>query len=300
MSRLKANLLLLLTAVIWGSTFTVTKFVTDVFSPYFIIAIRFTLATLALLGPALARRNQWKAGYWSAGLWMGITLCVGYLLQTVGLSMDTVPGKSAFLTAIYCILVPFLYWIFFKTKPQANHLVAAGIFVVGIGFISLSGSGFGLTAGDGVILLGGVACAMNIVVTAHFSKGRDSLLITTIQLGVVAVAAWCLVFLTKGIPAASTPFAIGGTIYLGLIATALCLLMQTVGIKYTSPTLAAILLSLESVFGVVFSVLFYHENLTPRMCIGFVLVFGAVLLAQYTPAKSRVSQKKKSESLASE
>ncbi len=285
MTKTKASLILLLTAAIWGSTFTVTKYTADVFSPYYIIALRFTIAAAVLTVPVWKRRRGLDAGYWKAGFWMGLTLCLAYLAQTIGLALDTSPGKSAFLTAVYCVLTPFLYWLVAKQRPRWPHMAAALLCVAGIGLISLSG-GAGLTAGDAVTLASGVFTALNIVSIAMGSQGRDPLLLTWIQMCVVAVFSWISVLLSGGLPTEFTWAALGGTVYLGLFATALCLLLQTIGLKYAGATVGSVLLSLEAVFAVLFSLLFYGEALTPRTGVGFVLVFSAILLAQFEPGKT--------------
>ena len=226
MTKTKAFLILLLTAAIWGSTFTVTKYTADVFSPYWIIALRFTIAAAVLSIPVWKRRRSLNAGYWKAGFWMGLSLCLAYLAQTLGLALDTSPGKSAFLTAGYCVLTPFLYWLLAKQRPRWPHMAAALVCLAGIGLLSLSG-GAGLTTGDAVTLASGVFTALNIVSISMGSQGRDPLLLTWIQMCVVAVFAWSSVWLADGLPAAFSWPALGGTVYLGLFATALCLFLPS-------------------------------------------------------------------------
>ena len=284
MTKTKASLILLLTAAIWGSTFTDTKCTVDVFSPYLIIALRFTIAAAVLSVPVWRRRRTLSVGYWKAGFWMGLTLCLAYLSQTLGLALDTSPGKSAFLTAVYCVLTPFLYWLPAKQRPRWPHMAAALLCLAGIGLISLSG-GAGLTAGDAVTLASGVFTALNIVSIAMGSQGRDPLLLTWIQMCVVAVFAWISVWLGGGLPTGFSWPALGGAVYLGLFATALCLYLQTVGLKYAGASVGAVLLSLEAVFAVLFSILFYRETFNLRTGIGFLLVFGAILLAQCDPGR---------------
>jgi len=107
------------------------------------------------------------------------------------------------------------------------------------------------------------------------------LLLTTIELWVVTVFAWLFVFLGNGYPTRFPMDAVGGIVYLGLFATALCLYMQSYGLKYAEPAVGGMLLSLESVFGVVFSVIIYHEEITVRMLFGFAVIFAAILLSQW-------------------
>lgn len=275
-----AKLALLLTAALWGSTFTIGKLAADVFSASFIIAFRFLIASLALLPAAYPLRKELDRKYWVDGFWMGLTLFLSYILQVGGLALDTSPGKSAFLCTTYSVVVPFLHWFVTKERPKAHHIVCVFLCLSGVGILSLSG-GWGMSAGDILTVLSGIPCAMNMVLTAIVSKNRNVLLLTTIELWVVTIFAGLFVVFGSGFPAEYPMGAVGGIVYLGLVATALCLFMQSYGLKYAVPAIGGMLISLESVFGVVFSVLIYHEKITFRMIVGFAVIFLAIILSQW-------------------
>ena len=148
-----------------------------------------------------------------------------------------------------------------------------------------------MSAGDLLTVLSGVPCAVNIVISAIVCKNRNVLLLTTIELWVVTVFAWLFVFLGNGFPAEYPLEAVGGIVYLGLIATALCLFLQSYGLKYAEPAIGGMLLSLESVFGVVFAVIIYHEQITLRMLLGFAVIFFAIVLSQWDGKKEGGAQK---------
>lgn len=279
-----AKIVLFLTAVLWGSTFTVGKLASEVFSASFIIALRFLVAAVALLVVAFPQRKQLDRATWTAGFWMGITQFLAYLLQVGGLALDTSPGKSAFLCTTYSVLVPFLYWLVAKERPKLRHVACVFICMAGVGILSLTG-GWGMSMGDVLTVLSGVPCAMNIVISAIACRKRNVLLLTTVELWVVTAFAWIFVFAGKGLPTQFPIGAVGGVVYLGLIATALCLYMQGFGLKYAEPAIGGMLLSLESVFGVIFSVLIYHEKVTARMFIGCAVIFAAILLSQWEGEK---------------
>ena len=276
---------LFLTAMLWGTTFSIGKLATEAFSPSFIIALRFSVATLALVIASYPIRNQVNKKYLTDGIWMGITLFLSYLLQVVGLSLDTSPGKSAFLCTTYCVLVPFLHWFVTKERPKWLHILCVFICLVGIGILSLQG-GWEMSMGDILTVLSGVPCAFNIVVSSIACRDKNPLLLTTIELGVVVILAWICVFVTNKFPTEFSLNTVGGIVYLGLIATALCLYLQSYGLKYAEPSIGGMILSLESVFGVIFSIIIYHERITLRMLIGFITVFIAVILSQYEGDKS--------------
>ena len=280
---------LFLTAVLWGSTFSIGKLATEVFSASFIIAFRFQIACLALLVVAWPQRKQLDKKYWIDGFWMGLTLFASYVLQVGGLTLDTSPGKSAFLCTTYSVMVPFLYWIVTKEPPKVRHIVCVLLCMTGVGILSLTG-GWGMSAGDFLTVASGVPCAMNIVISSLVCRDRNVLLLTTIELWVVTILAWIFVFAGGGLPAEYPMGAVGGIVYLGLFATALCLYMQSYGLKYAEPAIGGMILSLESVFGVIFSVIIYHENITFRMLMGFAVIFAAILLSQWEGKKKETGE----------
>ena len=285
-----AKIALFLTAMLWGSTFTIGKLAAEAFSASFIIALRFLVAGMVLLIVAFPQRMELDRKYWIDGFWMGLTLFLSYLLQVGGLTLDTSPGKSAFLCTTYSVMVPFLHWFATKKRPKLRHIVCVFLCLGGVGILSLSG-GWGMSAGDLLTVASGVPCAVNIVISSLVSKDRNVLLLTTIELWVVTVFAWIFVFAGSGLPASFPVDAVGGIVYLGLFATALCLYMQSFGLKYAEPAIGGMLLSLESVFGVIFSILIYHEKITLRMLAGFAVIFAAIVLSQWEGNKNSTAVK---------
>ena len=273
------KLALFLTAMLWGTTFAIGKIATEVFSASFVIALRFSVATIALLIVSAPYYKVLNKEYWVHGIWMGITLFISYILQVEGLAGDTSPGKSAFLCTTYCVMVPFLHWFATKKRPQLLHILCVFICLLGIGILSLQG-GFEMSAGDILTVLSGVPCAVNIVISSIVCQNKNPLLLTTIELGVVAVLAWICVLFTDTFPKEFPLNTVGGIVYLGLIATALCLFLQSYGLKYAEASIGGMILSLESVFGVLFSIIIYHETITLRMLIGFAVIFTAIILSQ--------------------
>ena len=280
-----AKIALFVTAVLWGSTFTIGKLASEVFSAAFIIALRFLIASLVLLVVAYPQRKQLDRKYWVAGFWMGVTLFISYILQVGGLALDTSPGKSAFLCTTYSVMVPFLYWFVTKERPKTRHILCVFLCLAGVGILSLTG-GWGMSAGDLLTVASGIPCAVNIVISSIVCKDRNVLLLTTIELWVVTVFAWLFVLAGNTFPAEFPLGAVGGIVYLGLFATALCLYLQSYGLKYAEPAIGGMILSLESVFGVIFSVLIYREKVTFRMLAGFAVIFLAIVLSQQEGKKT--------------
>ena len=273
------KLALFLTAMLWGTTFAIGKIATEVFSASFVIALRFTVASITLIIVAAPLYKLLNKEYWLDGIWMGITLFISYILQVEGLAGDTSPGKSAFLCTTYCVMVPFFHWFAMKKRPQLLHILCVFICLLGIGILSLQG-GFEMSSGDVLTVLSGVPCAVNIVISSIVCQNKNPLLLTTIELAVVAVLAWIFVIFTDTFPSRFPLNTVGGIVYLGLVATALCLFLQSYGLKYAEASIGGMILSLESVFGVLFSIIIYHETITLRMLIGFAVIFTAIILSQ--------------------
>ncbi len=275
-----AKPLIVAATLIWGSTFFLLKDTLDDVDPLFLLAFRFTFAAVLL---ALVFRKRWKgvdAAYWRQGGLMGLFLFAAYTVQTYGL-MGTTPGKNAFFTSVYCVIVPFLYWLTDRRKPTVFHVAAAFLCVAGVGLVSWDG-GFVLSWGDGLTLISGLLYAFHIVAATRFSLKRDVFILTVIQFGTAAVCCWIgTLFFTHGVPVDGLPArAWWVLVYLAVAATSMALLFQNIGQKYTEPAAAALLLALEAPFGVAFSVIFTDEAPTPLMYLGFAVIFLAVVCSE--------------------
>ena len=277
-----ATPLIILATVIWGSSFVVMKSSVDVLPTFWLLAIRFTASAIVL---ALVFWKRWKLAdkqYFIGGGIMGFFLFLAYSFQTFGLE-GTTPGKNAFLTAVYCVIVPFLYWAVARQRPDRYNIAAAVLCIAGIGLVSVTGDNAAAASmGDGLTLVGGFFFAAHIVAVSRFSQGRDIFLLTAIQFASFALFSWLGVLATR--PALPVEALDGGLFfslaYLVIFASCGALLFQNIGQKYTAPATAAVLLSLEAPFGVLFSVLFADERPTPLMALGFVLIFVAVICSE--------------------
>lgn len=288
--KLWATVALLLTAAIWGSGFVFLDVAIEELSTSFIVASRFSIAAILIIIATFKKLHLLERGYFIGGLVSGTTLVMGNGLQTLGMVYGTTPGKSAFLTAAYCVIVPFLCWIFMKERPKKNHILSAIICLVGIGLISFDGE-FSMMIGDVATLGCSVAFAGNIISLAYYCRGRDPMLLTMVQICVSAIWGWIAVFITGGMPEHITSVAVGNIFYLAVFATALCLSLQTIGLKYINATVGTVILTLESVFGVIFAVLFCGEQVTLKIALGFAVIFFAVIFAQldFTNPKGEIS-----------
>jgi drug/metabolite transporter (DMT)-like permease len=278
--RRLAKPMLFTAALIWGSSFFIMKGAVDVIPTFYLLAIRFTGGAVLL---ALAGWKKWR-GFRRDYLWrgaiMGGFLFSAYSVQTFGIVWTT-PSNNAFLTAVYCVLVPFLYWLVMKKRPDRYHILAAVLCVAGVGLVSLNG-GFQIALGDALTLVGAFFYAAHIVAVAKVSPGKDIYLLTVFQFASAALYAWVGGLLFQQAPPASI-FSVDLVVqmaYLTVMCTAVALLFQNVGQVWSDPASASIILSLESVFGVLFSVVCYGDPVTPRLLAGFLLIFVAVVCSE--------------------
>lgn len=278
--NIKGGLLLLIAAMIWGSSFIVMKSAVDFLTPAVLLFVRFTLAAIFLSILFYKKIKSFPKEKIVGGLLTGCCLFFAYYVQTWGLNYTT-PGKNAFLTAVYCAIVPFLVWLFYHRRPDVYNFMAAFICVVGIGCVSLDGN-LSMNIGDFLTLCGGFMYAFHILMIKKFSDGVDGGAFTAFQFVGGAVLAGIVALLSEDITLVTR---IDSSIflqifYLAFFATAVTMLCQTIGQKYTSECNASLILSLESVFGVAFSVIFYGEVLTLKVIAGFILIFIAIIISE--------------------
>jgi drug/metabolite transporter (DMT)-like permease len=212
--------------------------------------------------------------------------------QNLGLLLTT-PGKNAFLTTSYCIMVPFLYWIIGRSKPDRFNIFAAVICLFGIGMISLNEK-FYITEGDFLTLLGGLLIAFQIVFFAVSSFKYDVVLITIVQFATSAIVSLFLHLIFEKIPAVSSfsSSIILQLLYLAVFCTLITMLLQNIGQKHVYPAQASIILSLEAVFAVIFSILFFNEHPSFQIYIGFLAMLMSVIISEGKPRFGKLKKLK--------
>ena len=272
---------LIVTTVIWGSSFVVMKNSVAVISPTYLLALRFTIASAALVAVFWKRVRALKKQDLLCGGLLGVFLFVSYFFQTYGLKYTTA-SKNAFITTLYVILVPFLHWFFNRKKPSRNNVAAAVIAVFGLALLSLEGD-LSVNIGDILTFICGFFYAVHIVFIDRYTEEHDPVGLTVTQMAVAAILSWIVAPLLEG----SMDFRvidkamIAGLLYLGIFSTMIGFLLQNVGQKHLSPNTSSILLSFESVFGLFFSVLFLKDPVTLKLAAGCVLMFASVILSEY-------------------
>lgn len=275
----------------WGSSFLILKNTIEQVPGFFVIAVRFLFAALATFLIMFKKMITMNKRTFVCGLLLGLATAFAYLVQTWGLKYTT-PARNAFLTATYCVMCPFMYWLLFRLKPTRYNVLAAITCITGVGMISLlggnGGTGENLLLGDGLTLISGVFYSLQIIFIDKFQKeGVDPmslLVVEFLSVGVVLGIAWAIFELpVSGLQAIVNIqpkqwISIG---YLTLVCTLFAQFAQIVGQRFANPNQSAIILSLEAVFGAMFSVIFGTEKLTVFLVIGFILTFSSILINEY-------------------
>lgn len=273
------KLALLFVAVAWGSSMVVIKGSTDILPAGSLLAWRFTIAALVLGIVNIKRLKQIDKEYIKSGILIGICLFMAYFTQTLGVMLE-MPGKSHFLSSAYCVFVPFLGWIVLKERPKIYHIIAAIMCATGIVLVSLVGS-FSISYGDSLSIISSVFWAAQIIAIAKWGSGKDPVLITILEFVVCAILAWAFTLTMEDSFAIQwNASAVGGVLYLGVVCSGICFLLQTIAQKTEDPTSVSIILSFENIFGLVFGAVFFGETFTPQSIVGFILMFLAIIIAE--------------------
>ncbi|MCB2290098.1 DMT family transporter [Clostridium sp. CS001] len=273
-----ADMSLLLVAIMWGGGFIAVKGALDNITPFYMMAMRFSISVIIMLvvfrkKVKLITKNDLK---W--GTLVGLLLFLGFAAQTIGMQYTTA-GKNAFLTGTNVVIVPFLYWIISKKRPDKYSLISAFLCFLGIGMLTLDG-GIRLGLGDSLTLLCAVFFAAHIVSVGFFTETVDAISLVIIQLGAAAVFSIIAALIYEPMPpslGSDTMFAIG---YLAIFSTMIAFIIQNVAQKYTTSTHAAIILCLESVFGSILSVIVLNEIFTSKMVLGCLTIFIAIITTE--------------------
>lgn len=271
---------LLAATVIWGVAFVVVKNQVNVMGATYILAFRFTVATIFLALIFIPKMKLMTKKTWLHGLIVGALLFGAYFFQTVGQKYTTA-GNSAFLTSFYVVLVPLLYALIFRKKPDLLDVICAVAALIGIGLISLSS--LSLNSGDGLTLVCGVFFALHIIALSRFTKTDDVCLLTMLQFLFAAAISWLIAPIYDGaidLQVLILPDTVLSLLFLGVLSSGVAFLFQSFGQKYTKAATSAMLLSTESVFGALAGWLWGGESISPWFVAGAIIMLAALIAGQ--------------------
>lgn len=293
MKKYLSPFLFIIATMLWGFAFSAQKAASDV--PPFtlgalrsVIAVFFLLAVIPLLdrftknGRALLnekKRPDLTKTELIGGVVAGVILAIASAFQQTGLGEGTDAGKAAFITALYVVIVPLISLLFGK-RPAANVYFGVVLAVIGFYFLCIK-PGTTLVFSDALVLVCALIFATHIIAIDYFSPGCDGVRMSMVQFATAFVlnALLALIFEMPLNPALLGE-RVGSILYLAIGSSGIAYTLQIVGQKNCDPTVASILLSLESVFGVVGAALFLGERMSGREYFGCAIVFAAVLLSQ--------------------
>jgi drug/metabolite transporter (DMT)-like permease len=287
--RRKADLALLFNAVVWGTTFVLVKSSLAKMSPVLFLALRFSLATVAL---GLLFSGRWRRvgkvtpKMLSAGSAIGVFLFLGYLLQTLGLQ-STSPPKSAFLTGLATVMVPLLGALVYRIRPRITEVAGVLAATLGMVLMTLQGPIGSISRGDLLTFGGAIAFAAHVVTTGHFAEEIAYEVLSITQVGAAALSALSLVWWVETPRIEWQPLVIWTVLITGLLCTAVAFTIQAWAQRFTTNTRTAIIYALEPVVAWITSYGLTGEGLSARGATGAGLILSGVLLVEMKPFQRR-------------
>ena len=290
--KMRGNLMLLLTALIWGTAFVAQSAGMDHVQPFTYNGVRTLIGGLVLIPvimlfdrlkpadgrPSAAEQKVINKNSLIGGICCGTVLCVASCFQQFGVSMTTA-GKAGFITALYIVIVP-LMGVFIKKKIPKIIWLCVAIAVAGFYLLCVK-EGFSVGTGDLLVLCCAFFFSIHIMVIDHFTAGKvDGVRMSCVQFLVAGIMAIVLMFLFEEPTLASIWDARVSILYAGVMSCGVAYTLQILGQKDTDPTTATLLMSLESVFAALSGWVLLHESLSLKEIFGCAMVFAAVILAQ--------------------
>lgn len=291
-------MLLLLTATIWGVAFVAQSVGMDYVGPFTFNTVRSLLGGIVLI-PCIVLLKRIDVGskdtagaaehasgdpagqrkvLLTGGVACGVLLCIASNLQQFGI-MYTSVGKSGFITAMYIVLVPVL-GIFLKKKAGIKIWCSVAIAVGGLYLLCMTDSGFSIQKGDLLLLLGAVIFSFHILTIDYFSPKVDGVKMSCIQFFTCGILSMVGMFLFEQPQIGAILQAWMPIVYAGVLSCGVAYTLQIVGQKGMNPTVASLILSMESVISVIAGWLILHQKLSGRELLGCVLMFAAIILVQ--------------------
>ena len=292
------NILLILTAFIWGTAFVGQRQGMEHMGPITFNACRMALAALTIgtasfvLRKRDARKQQdmseqsrkeYRKNTVIGGICCGFFLTLAALFQQMGM-VYTTAGKGGFITAMYILLVPVINWILFKRKSRPLVWIAVLMGIVGIYLLCVT-EGFILEKGDALIMVCPFFFAGHILCCDYFVQRADPVSMSAVQFLTVTVLSAVLAFLFENPSWQQVAAAVVPIVWLGVLSGGIGYTLQIIAQQYTDPTVASLLMSLEAVFAVLAGTVLLGERMSAREMIGAVIMFAAIILVQIPAGK---------------
>lgn len=278
-----ALLALVFVAIVWGAGFVLMKDAITQQPVFDFLATRFTLATLVMIAIRPQVLSSITKQTLLRGSVLGIMLGLAYITQTIGLDLTTA-AITGFLTGLYVVFTPLLFWFVFKKKVEKKVIVGTTLALTALLFISFNGISFD----PGQVWL--IACALlfagHIIGLSFWSNAKEIYPLTVVQLGAGSIVCW-LGAVPDGYQPPPSAFVWGTVVFTAVFATAMAFLIQTWAQSIMDPSRVAIILTGEIVFAAAIAVAVGQEVLTARTLIGGVLIVIAMLIVEWPDRKSK-------------
>ncbi len=291
MNRTRADAVLLLVALLWGTTFVAQKLGTSV-GPLTFVAVRFIAAALFLLplalwegrsavrraAPALTRADLLH------GAAIGLCLCTASLLQQTAMA-TTSATNAGFLTGVYMVLVPFVAWLVTRRRPRALVLAAGAIALYGAWLLAGgAGAALGWSLGDLLILVSDIVWAFHITLISQFRGiGARPMLLSFLQCALTGLVALPAAWLLEPASGAAIVGALPAIAYAGIVSSGIAFTLQIIAQRHTPPAEAALIMALESVFSALAGAVLLGESMSLRAALGAFLIMMGVVLVETSP-----------------
>ena len=280
--QLGNSLLLLLTATIWGSAFVAQSVGMEHVGPFTFTFSRSIIGGMVLL-PCILLLGKWKKGFatkveWIGVICCGIALCVASNFQQVGMQYTTV-GKAGFITALYVVLVP-IFGIFMKKRVSLLIWGCVAVSVAGLYLLCMPAGAFVLAFGDLLVLLCAVLFSVHILVIDHFSPKGDGVVISCIQFFTCGILSGIPMLFFENPSVGSMLDAKWSILYAGVLSSGVAYTLQVVAQKNVNPTVASLIMCLESVVAVLAGWIILGQGMSSREIWGCALMFAAIVVAQ--------------------
>lgn len=301
-SELKGNLLLLLTALIWGFAFVAQSVGMNYVGPFTFECARSFIGAAVLVPVFLfidhkkkrshtytAPTAEEKKSLLVAGIICGLIMTVASNLQQIGMQYTTA-GKAGFITAMYILIVPIL-GIFLKQKVAPKLWGCVVIAAVGLYLLSVTDGFSSINKGDFYIFLCAIVFAVHIMVIDHYVDKVDGVRLSCLQFFICSILSGVAMFMFESPTWEGIMGAASAILYAGIMSCGVGYTLQIIGQKYTNPTMASLILSLESVFAVLGGIIVLSQIPTPRETLGSILMFAAIIIPQLPERKTQIARK---------
>ncbi|MBO5936290.1 MAG: DMT family transporter [Clostridia bacterium] len=292
------SIFLALAAIIWGSSFVAQTAGAEFVGPFTFISVRSLLGSVALLPvifvmDSLKKKSKTqeykkmtKADYkylFIGGSICGVVLCAASCLQQLGIDGGTAPGMAAFITALYILLVP-IFSVVLGKKIRPVIWVCVGVSIVALYMLCVKEGGR-VQGSDLYVLACAVCYAVHILVIDKVSPKLDGVRLSAMQFVIAGLLAAIPMFIFEEVSLEALKAAAPSIAYSGIMSSAVAFTLQILGQQKTEPTIATMIMSLESVFGVITAMIVLSQVPTAREAIGCVLMFAAIIVAQLPDKK---------------